>query len=81
MVATDLNIASTSFKGNDAIFIQLLATAVVTETPLGMRPGMTCELAFVINLGKVQKIHRRIARVVHVSNGMTGFLMDKFEEK
>lgn len=60
----------------------LCANGVAIRTNnLGLTPGMVCGIAFVINLGQVLKIHKRNARVVHVTKGLTGFMMDKFEGK
>ena len=43
--------------------------------------GTVCELTFVINLGAISKLHRRQARVTHVSKGMTGFAMEQYQGK
>jgi hypothetical protein len=43
---------------------------------LGLAPGTVVTLTFIIELGKVMKLHRRRAHVVHLHNGGTGFAMD-----
>ncbi len=64
-----------------AVNLSARGVAVKSETVLGMRVGTVCELAFVINLGMVSKIHRRQARVVFVKNGITGFMMESYAER
>lgn len=55
--------------------------AMITKEQLGFRPGIMCELAFVLNFGKVIKLHHRKAKVVHVTNGVTGFVMEEYRGK
>jgi len=50
---------------------------VLTED-MGLKKGQKVELSFSINLGIVTKIHRRTAKVAHVTAGVTGFMMDRF---
>lgn len=45
---------------------------VVTEG-LNLRKNSVVELIFVLNMGTLQKVHRRKGRVVHVTGGGTGF--------
>lgn len=60
----------------------LSASGVAVRTnDLGLKPGTVVELAFVINLGQVSKIHRRQATVKHVRNGITGFHMKPYDGK
>lgn len=57
----------------------LSATGVGVQTEgMGLKKGMKVELSFAIDLGKVTKVHRRMATVVHVTNGITGLAMEKF---
>jgi hypothetical protein len=49
--------------------------AIVTED-MSLAVGTQCELSFAINLGVLVKIHKRLSRVVHVHNGVTGFIME-----
>jgi hypothetical protein len=58
----------------------LSASGVAIRTDnLGLKVGTVVELAFVINLGAVAKIHRRSATVRYVRNGVTGFHMKPYE--
>jgi hypothetical protein len=57
--------------------INLSATGVAIKTDdLGLTPGESVNLMFVIRLGVVIKLHPRVARVIHVSRGVTGLAMD-----
>lgn len=53
----------------------------VRTNNLGLRVGQVAELAFVINLGAISKIHRRNAKVCYVKNGVTGFHMNPYDGK
>lgn len=60
----------------------LSANGVAVKTEgMGLRAGMICELSFAIDLGSVVKIHKRMGRVTHVRNGVTGFAMEAFGTK
>ena len=55
----------------------LSASRVFVETgDLGLRRGQTVDLAFVISLGTITKIHSRTAVVAHISRGGTGLMME-----
>jgi PilZ domain len=57
--------------------VNLSATGVAIKTDnMGLRLGSQVLLIFVINLDKVQKLHRRIATVCYVKHGQTGFHME-----
>ena len=60
-----------------AVNLSANGVAVATED-LGLKKGQKVELSFSINLGAVTKIHKRTAKVVHVTGGVTGFMMDRF---
>lgn len=62
----------------EAINLSAHGCAVRTDD-LGLKKNEQVELAFVINLGKIQKMHHRLARVVHVTKGITGFSMMRKE--
>ncbi|MDE1830270.1 MAG: PilZ domain-containing protein [Thaumarchaeota archaeon] len=64
------------FKGN-ATNLSAGGVAIKTEN-LGLRIGSNVELAFIIKLGSIIKIHRRTAKVCHVHGGVTGLLMNSF---
>ncbi len=58
----------------------LSAWGVAIETSgMGLKAGMVVTLSFVIELGTIVKIHRRTAKVVHVTNGVTGFAMEAYK--
>ena len=62
--------------------VNLSANGVAVETTdMGLTKGQQVELSFAINLGPVSKIHRRKAIVVHVRNGVTGFMMEQYTGK
>jgi hypothetical protein len=57
----------------------LSATGVLINTEgMALRRGSMVTLTFTINLGVVNKIHRRTAKVIHVTKGRTGFAMESF---
>lgn len=66
--------------GCTAVNLSANGVAVKTEK-MGLRGGTVCDLAFVINLGSVVKIHRRSAKVCFVKNGVTGFSMEQYQGK
>lgn len=66
--------------GCNAVNLSSGGVAIKTEG-LGLRVGSDVELAFVINLGAVSKIHRRSATVKYVRNGITGFHMNPYQGK
>lgn len=47
---------------------------------LGLAKGQVITLDFAIDLGTVVKIHHRMARVAHITNGCTGFEFYAFEQ-
>lgn len=49
--------------------------AILTED-MSLKIGCLCILSFAIDLGEIVKIYKRLARVVHVHNGITGFIME-----
>ncbi|MEE8157374.1 MAG: PilZ domain-containing protein [Gammaproteobacteria bacterium] len=54
----------------------LSAAGVFVETHnMGLPPGSVVELAFVVRLGSITRIHRRTAKVCHVSRGGTGLAL------
>lgn len=56
--------------------INLSAQGVAIPTNgLGLRVNQEVDLTFVIDLGKISKLHKRHARVTHVTSGITGFSM------
>lgn len=59
--------------------INLSATGVAVATEdMSLRPGIVCDLSFAIDLGSIVKIHRRVAKVVYVKAGITGFAMEAY---
>jgi hypothetical protein len=66
-------------KKRDCKAINLSSTGVAIETHnLGLIKGESVTLIFIIDFGKLQKIHRRQAVVKHVTKGVTGFSMEKW---
>jgi len=60
--------------------LNLSASGVAVRTSnMGLRVGSVVELSFVINLGAILRIHKRMATVKYVRNGITGFHMKPFE--
>lgn len=47
----------------------------------GLNKNQIVELTFIITLGTVVKLHRRKGRVCHVTKGVTGFSMMRYEDK
>lgn len=60
----------------------LSASGVAVKTEgMALPVGAVCELSFAIDLGAVVKIHKRIARVTYIRNGLTGFAMEAFNTR
>ena len=54
----------------------LSAAGVIVETHnMGLCKGTVVELAFVVRLGSITRIHRRTAKVCHISHGGTGLAL------
>ncbi len=66
--------------------VNLSASGVAVQpvdktSSLGLKVGSTAELTFVINLGDLAKLHRRVGKVAYVRNGVTGFYMEAYGVK
>lgn len=59
-----------------ARILNLSASGVAINTvDMQLKVGAACQLVFVLDFGKIVKIHYRYATVRHVHNGVTGFFL------
>lgn len=61
-----------------AVNLSGIGVGIYTED-MSLKLNQKVELMFIIRLGKITKLHKRLARVCHVSNGVTGFSMHPYE--
>jgi hypothetical protein len=64
----------------NAVNLSVNGVGILTEG-MGLKNGQTVDLSFAIYLGDIVKIHKRRARVVHVTSGVTGFFMEQYTGK
>lgn len=79
---TVVRITSKGIRGKLCRAINLSASGAGIETHgMGLNKNQRIELTFIINLGTVQRLHKRMATVCHVTKGITGVVMGRYGDK